>query len=73
MAGKSSSSLGRVVLLIAGIIATLFVLRFVMSIAWTVLKWGALGGLAVVVVYLFMSSSGTEKVENKDKPKLPRG
>ena len=72
MPGKKSSSIGRIAMIAIAAIAVLFVLRFVASVTWTVLKYGVLAGLAVFVVYLFLNGSDTKKVESSERKKLPR-
>jgi hypothetical protein len=70
MPSKKSSSFARIVILIAALVGALFVLRFVMSITWGILKYGALGALAVFVVYLFMAGGDDKAVEGSERKKL---
>jgi hypothetical protein len=73
MPGKSSLSIGRIAMFVVAAIAVLFVLRFVASITWAVLKYGVLAGLGVFVVYLFMSQGSSKKVEGeKERDRLSR-
>lgn len=56
MPGSSNKmTLPRIALYVAAAVAAFIVLRFVFSVAMSAMKFIALGVLAVVVVYLFMS------------------
>jgi|GEM_PF-3560562 len=70
MSTQKKTSFTQIVLFVVAIVAALFLLRFGMSIAWSILKYAALGGLGIFVVYLFMSSNEDKKVEGSDKKKL---
>ena len=47
MPSQKKTSFARIVLFVVAIVAALFLLRFGMSIAWSILKYAALGGLGV--------------------------
>lgn len=70
MSSQKSTSFARIVIFIAALVGALFVLRFVMSITWSILKYGALGALAVFVVYLFMAGGDEKAVEGTERKKL---
>lgn len=70
MPSQKKTSFTKIVLFVVAIVAALFLLRFGMSIAWSILKYCALGGLGIFVVYLFMSSNEDKKIEGSDKKKL---
>ena len=72
MSSQQKTSFTKIVLVVVAIVAALFLLRFGMSIAWSILKYCALGGLGIFVVFLFMSSSEDKKVEGADKKNLRR-
>lgn len=58
---SSKLSLPKMVLYVVAAIAVFLVLRFVFSIAMSILKFVALGALAVFVVWLFMGRDGGSK------------
>jgi predicted membrane protein len=60
MPSNKSSSFGRTVAVILAIAAAFFVLRFVASVTWNILKYGALAALLIFVVYLFMKEGDKE-------------
>ncbi len=52
--GSNKLTLSRIVFFVVAAVAALLVLRFVFSIAMSVVKFIALGALAVFVVWLFL-------------------
>jgi len=58
---SKKGSLSRLLTVLVVLVVAFFVLRFVVAIAWTVMKWVGIGMLALFLVYLFLGGDKGER------------